>query len=431
MAIMMLACCTAAPAFAEDAEEPDVHCKAALLVDTKTDQVLFEKNSHKKMVPASLTKMMTCLLAMENLDMDKVVKIPAAATGYTGSSIGLKKGEVFTVEQLMNAMMIFSANDCAVALGIEMAGSHLKFVGMMNDKAKEMGLENTFFLNANGFTNDKDHHTTATDMYTIAKAIMQYPEVKAITSKKSYTMPETTESGERKLETTNQMLLKSYKYDGVYGIKTGYMGEAGYCFAGDAERDGMDLICIVLKAETREESFEDATALLDYGFDNFYTKKMVEKGSSTGNAIVRYGQETFVPTETKSDAYITLPSQADETIASTEVKFDKGLKAPLKKGTKVGVVEMLDDGEVVGTADVVVAKDVKKGGPWSALYISDFMFYAGAAVICAVLLLIIIMVSKKRRKKARAEAEAARRQAEHEAILRAEKEDKIRRDWPF
>lgn len=431
MALIMLISCTAVPVSAEDAEEPDLHCKAALLVDTKTDQVLYEKNSHKKMCMASLTKMMTCLLVMENLDLDKKVKIPAEATGYIGSAIGLKKGEVFTVEELLNALMIFSANDCAVALGIEVAGSHLKFVEMMNARAEELGLENTFFLNANGFTNDKDHHTTASDLYVIAKMIMQYPEVREITKKKVFTMPETTESGPRRLDTTNALLKKKMHYEGVYGVKTGYMGESGYCFVGAAERDGMDLICVVLKDETRKESFQDATKLLDYGFDNFYTEKMIEKGEDTGNVMVKYGHDTFVPTETNEDGYITLPNQAAESMATSEVKFDDGIKAPIKKGTKVGVVEMLEDGKVVSTADVVITKDVEKGGPWAALYISDMMFYAGAALIAVMLAVIIALNVSRRRKKAALAAEEARRQAEHEAILKAEKEDKIRRDWPF
>ena len=431
MAVMVMIGCTAAPAFAEDAEEPDLHCKAALLVDTKTDQVIYEKNSHKKLPMASLTKMMTCLLVMENLDLNKKVTIPAEATGYIGSAIGLKKGEVFTVEELLNALMIYSANDCAVALGVETAGSHLKFVEMMNARAEELGLENTFFLNANGFTNDKDHHTTANDLYVIAKMIMQYPEVKEITSKKSFTMPETTESGPRKLDTTNGLLKKKMHYDGTYGIKTGFMGASGYCFVGGAERDGMDLICVVLNDETRKESFQDAIAMFDYGFNNFYTEKMVKKGSGTGNVKVRYGHETFVPTETKEDGYITLPTQADDSMASTDIKFDEGIKAPIKKGTKVGVVEMIEDGKVVSTTDIVITRDVKKGGPWSAWYISDMMFYIAAALIIAFFAIIISMNVRRKKKIAAIEAEKARRQAEHEAILKAEKEDKIRRDWPF
>ncbi|MBQ3924808.1 MAG: D-alanyl-D-alanine carboxypeptidase [Firmicutes bacterium] len=431
MALTMLICFTSVPASAEDVEEPDVHCKAALLVDTKTDQVLFEKKSHKKMSPASLTKMMTCLLVMENLDLDKKVKIPAEATGYIGSAIGLKKGEVFTVEQLLNALMIYSANDCAVALGIEVAGSHLKFVEMMNARAEELGLENTFFLNANGFTNDMDHHTTANDLYVIAKKIMKYPEVREITSRKTFTMPETTESGPRKLDTTNGLLKKKMHYEGVYGVKTGFMGASGYCFVGACEKNGMDLICVVLNDETRKESFQDATKLFDYGFDNFYTEKMVDKGEDTGHVMVKYGHDTFVPTETKEAGYITLPNQAAESMADSDVKYDKGIEAPIKKGTKVGVVEMKQDGKVVSTTDVVITKDVKKGGPWSALYISDMMFYAGVVIIAAVIAFIASVNIRRKKRKAAAEARAARRQAAHEAILQAEKEDKIRRDWPF
>ena len=431
LALTVLFACQAAPAFAEDIQEPELKCKAALLVDTKTDQVIYEKNSHKKMVPASLTKMMTCLLVMENLDLDKQVKIPAQATGYHGSAIGLKKNEVFTVRELLYALMLPSANDAAVALAIEISGSHLKFVEKMNAKAEEMDLENTFYFNANGYTNDKGHHTTAADLYTIAKELMKYPEVKEITKTRVYKLHETTESGARRLENTNELLGKKKHYDGIYGIKTGYMGASGYCFVGGAERDGMDLICVVLNCETREDSFEDTVKLFDYGFNNFYTKKLMDKGDKTGNVIVRNGHHTFVPTETKDGAYITLPTQADESVATSKVVFDQGVKAPLKKGTRVGVVEMYQDGEKVGESEVIVSKSVAKGGPWSALYISDIMFYAGIVVLAALLILLITINVRRRKRKEAREARIAEKQAEYERIMKAEKEDKEKRNWPF
>ncbi|MEA4923182.1 MAG: D-alanyl-D-alanine carboxypeptidase family protein [Eubacteriaceae bacterium] len=441
--LMVLLVVQAVPVFAAEDDPPKTDCGAALLMDAKTGEVLYESNSTKAMQPASLTKMMTALLVVENLDMNDTVTVPKEAVGITGNNIGLKEGEVFTVEQLLNALMIYSANDAAVALGIKVSGNIDSFLALMNEKAAKLGMNDTHYISPNGLVESTSHITTAKDISIIAREVLRSKTLSKIVCKTKYTIPQTNMSKERKLKSTNKLLYdtkhkiqvngqtRTPKYEGAEGIKTGFMNASGYCLAAAVERDGTQFIAVVMDAGTDLARYSNAISMLDYGFDNYYTYKLMDKGAECGRVKVKYGHNTFVQTEAAGGAYATLPKQASKDVAESKVSLDSNVKAPIKKGTKVGVVNIYENGEKTGTADIVITKTVKKGGPWSAWYISDIAFI----IICAVVLLLIILLimrgtgRKKRKRKQEFEKRKAR---EHRAReIAAERADKQRREWPY
>ena len=413
-------------------DEPVVSGRAAFLMDAKTGEILFDYNSTDEEYPASLTKMMTAILILERFTMDHVVTIKKEAVNPIGNNMNLKEGEQLTIGQLLNVLMVYSANDAAVALAIEHSGSVEEFAKAMNKKAKEIGCKHTNFINPNGFTNDAIHHTTARDMATIALYGMQKKDFAKIVKKKSYTLQATNKNKQRTFETTNKLLADGpLHYDGTIGVKTGFMALSGQCFVGMAERDGMTLIGVSLGCETEEDRFKDVAKLFDYGFDNYKSFRIMAENESTGDIKVKYGHNTFVETVVPDGAYITMPKSGDESLATTEVELKDHVDAPIKKGTKVGVCKIYENEKKVGQTDVVIARDVKKGGPWTALYISDMAFYIAAGVLVLFLLLIIFIKSKKRKARKRRE-EQRRRQREARAMqIAAERKDKERRGWPY
>lgn len=433
MTVMVLLSVEAAPAFAAEgsSDKPNPMAQAALLVDVKTGKVLYEKNKTKEMYPASLTKMMTCLVVLDHLKLDQKVTVAPEAVFPVGNNINLKAGEVLTVEELLNALMIYSSNDAALALAIETSGSVEAFAKEMNKKAKEIGCKHTNYINPNGFTNEPIHHTTAEDLVKIASYGLKNETFSSIVKKATYTVPKTNKNKARPVETTNLLLRNGkYHYDGVIGVKTGFMALSGYCFVGAAEKDGMTLIGVSLNSGDIER-FTEVADMFDYGFDNFKTLELVKKNEKTDNVKVKYGHKTSVPTMVPDGAFITMPKSGDESLATTEVKLKDHVEAPIKKGTKVGTLEILEDGKKVDETEIVIAQDVEKGGPWTALYISDMTFYIMAGVAAVILLLIIIVAIKVRSVKKRRALERKREREEMAMRIAAERKDKEQRGWPF
>jgi D-alanyl-D-alanine carboxypeptidase len=209
------------------------------------------------------------------------------------------------------------------------------------------------------------------------------------------------------------------------------MALSGECFVGMAKRNGMTLVGITLGCETEEARFTDVAALFDYGFDNYKSFKVLKENETTGTVKVKYGHHTFVETKVPSGAYITMPKSGDESLATTEVKLKDHVEAPIKKGTKVGIVTIYENGKKSGTADVVIAETVKKGGPWAALYISDMAFAIAAAIIILIIAFIIIIKTKKRNARKRRELERKRQREARARQIAAERMDKERRGWPY
>lgn len=416
---------------AASGDDPDVKAAAALLIDADSGKVLYEKNSKSEMYPASLTKMMTCILTLENLDLDKEVTIPAEAVFPTGNNINLKEGEKITVKDLVNALMVYSANDAALALAIEVAGSVEEFAKMMNEKAKEIGCTHTNYINPNGFTNDAIHHTTARDLAKIAKYGMEKKEFRKIVGQKKYTVPADNMNKARTVKTTNLLLADGqYHYEGVKGVKTGFMALSGYCFVGAADKDGLNMIGVSLNSGENQR-FVDVANMFDWGAENYKSYELMPKNESCGTIKVKYGHNTFVDTVVPEGAYVTMPKNGDEELADSKTVMKDHVEAPIKKGTKVGVVKIYEDGKKVGESDIVISKTVSKGGPWAALYISDMAFYIAVGVL--LLIIVVIMILRARKKRAlRRRQEMIRRQRERRAMeIAAERADKERRGWPF
>ena len=422
----------ASSAYAADgSDKPDPKAIAALLIDVDSGKVLYEKNSKQEVYPASLTKMMTGILVLEKLDLDKEVTIPAEAVFPTGNNIKLKEGEKTTVRVLLNALMVYSANDAALALAIEASGSVENFVKEMNAKAKEIGCTHTNYINPNGFTNDPIHHTTCRDLAKIAAYGLEKKEFRKIVKQPEYTVPADNKNGERKVKSTNLMLRKGkYHYDGTIGVKTGFMAISGYCFVGAAKKNGMTLIGMSMNSGLNRR-FVEVSEMFDYAAANYKSHKLIGRNESTGTIKVKYGHNTFVDTVAPEGAFVTMPKNGDESLADSKVVIKDHVEAPIKKGTKVGVVKIYEDGKKVGESDVVISKTVEKGGPWAALYISDMAFYISAGVLLLIILVIIIMVSRKKKAKRRRE-EMRKRERERKAMeIAMEREDKRRRGWPY
>ena len=432
----------AMPVFAAP-KDPVTMSRAALLMDAKTGKVLYEKNGTAQIPPASLTKIVTCIIVLEELDMDHKVTIPAKATGFQGNNIALAEGEVLTVEQLINATMIYSANDAAVALAIEVSGSEAEFVKKMNEKVKSWGASHTNFLNCNGFTESTEHTSTAEDLAIITEEALKNETFRQLTAKKSYTVPATNKSDERKLTSTNRLLFdeetkivvdgkeRTPKYKGAFGIKTGMMLSSGYCFIAGAKRKDTELIAIVLKDEKEIDRFTDAVTLLDFGFKNYHTYEVIAPGADTGKVKVKNGSQTRVKTQVPHGAYVTLPKEGLESLAGNKVILKDNIKAPIKKGTKVGVVELYEGDQKVGTADVTITRTVKKGGPWTAIYISDFTAYTVFGLIVFIIIAFIFLILRKRKLVRIREEQRRRRREEKARQIAAIREEKRRRGWPY
>jgi len=442
IAIMVLLVLQAVPVLAQNTL-PNTDSQAALLIDAKTGKVLYEKNSNQKLQPASLTKMMTALLVVENLDLDKKVTITAEAANISGNNMALKEGEILTVGQLLNALLIYSANDAAVALGIEVSGNLDSFIELMNTRAKELGMDSTHYISPNGLVESNNHITTASDLAILAKKDLNNKVIRQIVKKSKCEIPATNMSKKRTYESTNKLLYdkttkvvinnvsRYLKYDGAIGVKTGYMNASGYCFVGAAERDGTEYIAVVLKAKDNNGRFINAIKMLDYGFENFYTSEMMKPGENCGKVKVKYGHKTHVQTQVKDGAYVTLPKEAAENLGDYKIVLNKDVKAPIKKGTVVGKVITYENGDKSGSADVIINESVETGGPWTALYISDLMFAIVGGLIALILILIItISIRKKKLKKKR--EEAFRKEREKKAMeIAMEREEKEKREWRF
>lgn len=290
---------TSTPAFCDEngyPEEPDLFTEYCILMDADSGIVLYESNADEKCYPASVTKLMTALLVVENCNLTDTVTISSSAVAsvkYGDATAALKKGEEFTVEQALNVMLIKSANDMAYALGEHVGGTMANFATMMNKKAAALGCTNTHFANASGLT-DVNHYTTPRDMAIICQAVLENPVImKAISYTKNYSVPPTNKTDEtRYYKLSHSMITGRFKYEYAIGGKTGYTDAAGHTLATFAEKDGLRLICIMFRSADVER-YEDTIALFEYGFNNFYRANITENETSfdfeNGVGLSRFG----------------------------------------------------------------------------------------------------------------------------------------------
>ena len=335
--------------------EDDITSPSAVLMESDSGKVLYEKNAHDIRACASITKVMTLLLVMEALDsgkisLDDTVTASAHAASMGGSDIWLEEGEQMSVDDMIKATAVASANDAAVALAEFVSGSEDDFVAQMNDKAKQLGMNDTTFKNCNGL-DEEGHLTSAYDVALMSKELIKHDKIFDYTS----IWIDSLRGGETQIVNTNK-LLKSY--DGITGLKTGTTGDAGSCISATAERNGMKLISVILGADTGTNRFKDAAALLDFGFANYETSNL--KGELTSDNIkVNKGMVDSVGIECSDIGSIVVQKGEKESL-SVEEDIEESIEAPFEKGTKVGTLTFKLGDEVIDKKDIVTTQGVEK-----------------------------------------------------------------------
>lgn len=341
----------------------DISSSSATLMDAGTGTILFEKNPHEKMEPASITKIMTLIIAFEAIESGKVnlsdiVRVSERAWKTGGSQVFLGPGEEQSLENLLKCIVVASANDASTAVAEYIGGSVEGFVKLMNDKAKELGMTNSNFTNPHGLS-DPEHYTTAYDIALMSRELVKYPMFfKWSTIWMDYLEHTDKKRDATMLANTNKLLGK---YEGVDGLKTGYHSKAGHCFAGTAKRGDFRLISVVLKAQSSNQRFEDTVKLLDYGFGHYDSIKVVEKGMVQKTIPVEKGHINEVNVIVTEDVSILIEKGREEHI-STKIDVPEKLFAPLNKNQAVGTLTVEQNGKAVKQIDLVISEDVMKAG---------------------------------------------------------------------
>jgi serine-type D-Ala-D-Ala carboxypeptidase (penicillin-binding protein 5/6) len=345
-----------APSLAEKAE-------SAILIERDTGEILYEKNGDEKLPPASMTKVMTMILIMDALDKGKIkmsdkVRTSEHAASMGGSQIFLEPGEEMTVEQMLKGIAIASGNDASVAMAEHIAGSEEEFVSMMNQKAKDLGLKNTKFQNPTGLSVE-DHYSTAHDMSIMAKELLKYEGTTKFTGTYEDYLREDTD---KKFWLVNTNRLLKF-YDGVDGLKTGYTKEAKYCLTATAKKGNMRVVAVVFGADTPKDRNSQITKMLDYAFSKYETSPLYKRDQVVGEVKVAKGKDKTVEVVTSEPISILNEKGQGKANMKKEVKLNKDLKAPLKKGDEVGTLIIKKDGKVVTTSPLL-AKDSMKEASW-------------------------------------------------------------------
>jgi len=348
------------------AQGPTIDAKASLLMEAETGKVLIENNAHEKLAPASVTKVMTMLLIYEALDQERIkwedsVTTSAYAASMGGSQIFLEAEEQQTVRDLTKAIVIASANDAAVAMAEFIAGSEEAFVTMMNNKAKALGMDNTNFVNSCGL-DAPGHITTAFDIALMSRElILKYPEVFKFATTRLDKITHKTARGEEEFGLTNtNKLIRNYP--GTTGLKTGSTSEALYCISATAEKEGMQLIAVVLAAPDPTIRFDSAMKLFDYGYSNFALIAKEESGTAMGEIKIYKGKTEQSPVVIKEQTNVLVP-KGKHIVIDSEVQLKESLDAPVLAGQKAGVVIYTHEGQEVGRSELIVPMEIVKASP--------------------------------------------------------------------
>lgn len=334
---------------------PDIPAASGVLIERDTGKILFEKESHARLAPASVTKVMTLLLVMEALDsgkisLDDTVTVSAHAAGMGGSQVYLEEGETMRLEDMLKATVVSSGNDSAVALAEHIAGSEDSFVELMNARAKELGMNDTSFVNCTGL-DAEGHLTSAHDIAIMSAELLKHKKIKDYTT----IWMDTIRNGQFQLANTNKLLRT---YNGITGLKTGSTGNAKYCMSASAERDGMELIAAVMSAPTTAERFSSAATLLDYGFAN-YALYDCSKEFSQAEIPVILGTESKVTAILPDSGRIVVDKGSASSI-NAEIELCDDVKAPVEKGQRLGTVKVLCGDEVLAEKPLVANCSVKR-----------------------------------------------------------------------
>lgn len=344
------------------AAAPEIVTPNAVVMEKTTGKVLYQKDEHKKLPPASVTKVMTLLLVMEAVDsgkitLDDVVTVSEYAAGMGGSQVFLEPGEQMSVNDLLKATVIASGNDSATALAEYVAGSEDAFVSLMNTRAKELGMNDTSFKNCTGLDSE-GHYTSAYDIALMSRELIKHEKIKNYTT----IWIDNLRNGAFQLANTNK-LIRSYK--GITGLKTGSTSVAKFCLSATAERDNMELIAVLLAAPSSKERFNDARALLDFGFAN-YTLYNMSTDTELPPVAVSLGE-----TDLLSLDFGTVPSVLIEKNKLSSMKhtyeIPESVCAPVEKGQKIGCAKILSGETLLSEIPIVAAESIKKLG-WSGVF---------------------------------------------------------------
>ena len=335
----------------------------AVLIEKETGELLYEKGAHERRPPASVTKVMTMLLIVEDIENGKItlsdtVTASARAASFGGSCVYLEEGERMSVEEMLKCIAVVSANDCAVAMAEHLCGTEEVFVERMNRRAAELGMTESHFTNCTGLFEDPEHYTTAWDIALMSRELIRHDLIKDYTT----IWMDTIRGGAFGLSNTNKLV---FWYPGCTGLKTGYTSEAMYCLAATAERDGVEYIAVILHGDSIESRNADAKALLNYAFANFALVPL-PMDEELGEAAVEYGKRSLVPLALGEGSRSLLAEKGGEACAFS-VELDEPLAAPLQEGERVGELVVTRGGEEIARRELVAACNVERIGFWGIL----------------------------------------------------------------
>lgn len=358
--------------------ELSVAGKSAVLMDVATGTLLYESNANEPLAPASVTKIMTMLLIMEAVDSGSIsmtdqVTASETAAAKGGSQIYLKAGETMSVSDMLKSIAVSSANDCACAMAEHIAGSEEAFVARMNQRAQELGMNNTHFVNCTGLDDSPEaarHKTTAYDIALMSRELLKnHPKIKEFTT----IWMDTVRNGTFGLSNTNKLIRF---YQGATGLKTGFTSSAGYCLSATAQRDGMELIAVVMGADTSQNRNAACKQLLDYGFANFAL--IQPELTETGDVPVRLGTQDGVPVQL-GDFSGLLIDKSQKSSVTTQVTLEEVATAPVSQGQRLGTLKVLSGDQLLREIPLVAAQSVPRL-TWGAMFVKVLKQVAMAKV---------------------------------------------------
>lgn len=359
LCVILVLCALAVPV---GAAELEVAAPSAVLMETATGTVLYEKNAHERLAPASVTKVMTLLLVMEALEngrisWDDTVTASEFAANKGGSQVYLEAGEQMTMDEMLKSVVVSSANDCATALAEHIAGSEDAFVTMMNSKAEELGMADTHFVNCTGLDDDEDaseHLTSAYDIAVMSRELLKHEPIRKYTT----IWMDTVRNGEFGLSNTNKLVRF---YQGTTGLKTGYTSSAGHCLSASAMRDGVEYVAVVLHCNSSADRFQSAKQLLDYGFAN-YTLVQPEAGEIPAVPVTLGTVEEIVPVP--GDLAPLLIEKSKKSGITTHVEVAESVTAPVEAGQRLGTLTVKSNGEPLASISLVAPEEVSRLTWW-------------------------------------------------------------------
>ena len=349
--------------FSANAADLELEAKSALLMDVATGTVLYEQNAHESLAPASVTKVMTMLLIMEAIDSGRIgwgdtVTVSETAAAKGGSQVYLKVGETMSVEEMLKSIAVSSANDCACAMAELLCGSEAAFVEAMNKRAKELGMEATNFVNCTGLDDGEDaasHKTSAYDIALMSRELLKnHPDITRFTT----IWMDTIRGGEFGLSNTNKMVRF---YNGCTGLKTGFTRGAGYCLSASAERDGLQLVAVVMGCETSQKRFAACKSMLDYGFANFALIQP-EIPAETG-VPVKLGVEDTVKAIPAQDGTMLIDKGQKASVTS-EIVLEEEVTAPISQGQRLGTMTIKAGEQILAEIPMVAESSIAKLTFW-------------------------------------------------------------------